>query len=266
MNIFAIISLCSFIICILLSIIVYFKQVRKTFNNELGKIFVFLCFSLAICWASIEFGYRQAEEFSTAYFWLKINFSWYIIISFLLHFVLLFTEHYSLLKRKLIYILIYGPSVIFILIDLTTNYLVTEPVLEQWGWTYGIPEFPLAHTISSTWAAFTGVFCLYICLNYHQNIVNSKKKKRAKFVVMGLLIPVGIAFNTEWLFPLIGIKSPELFVPAATIALVLIWYFVWINDEIEMKKRYKNVNMQVEKIIRKKSDGIINNTSHSNPF
>ena len=250
-NAFALISLVSFIICLTLGIIVYLKKVKYVFDNSLGKMFVLLCLSLALCWASIEFGYRSTDEFSIAYFWLKINVAWYIVISFLMHFTLIFTENSKLLRNKLTYVIIYGPALIFILIDTTTNLLVTEPVKETWGWTYGIPKYPLVHTISSTWAAFAAVFCLYMCLEYYLSQHNTIKKKRAEYVMLGLLIPVGISFNTEWLFPVAGIKSPELFVPATTIYLIIIGYSIWAYGKTDKKKQYAEIKIKVDDLTQK---------------
>jgi len=251
MNIFALISLTSFIICIILALLVYLKQVKYVFYNELSKIFMLLCLTLALSWAIIEFGYRYANDFSTAYLWLKLNVAWYLTISLLLHFILLFTENNKLLERKLTYLIIYGPSLIFIIIDITTNLLITAPTKEAWGWSYGIPEHPLFHGLSSTWAAFAGIFCLYMVIEYFLNQKNEKKKNIAKYVMLGLLIPVGIAFNTEWLFPIIGIKLPEIFVPATTISLLIIWYTIWIHGKEDDKKRHTNVRIFVDRLIDK---------------
>ena len=62
--------------------------------------------------------------------------------------------------------------------DISTNLLFTKPVLESWGWTFGIPANPIIHSISSTWAAFTALFCLYILLDYLSKIHNINKKKQ----------------------------------------------------------------------------------------
>jgi len=251
MSIFALISLFSFIICIILGLLIYFTQVKYVFHNDLSKIFMLLCLTLALSWAIIEFGYRQANDFSTAYSWLKLNVAWYLTISFLLHFIILYTENKKLLERKITYLIIYGPSIVFIIVDISTNLLITAPIKEAWGWTYGIPEYPLFHGLSSTWAAFSGIFCLYMAVEYYLNQKNIRKKSITKYVMFGLLIPVGIAFNTEWLFPIAGIKVPEMFVPATTICLIIIWYGIWIYGKNDYTKRYSNVRISVDRLIDK---------------
>jgi hypothetical protein len=247
---FALLSLISLIVCLVLGIHVYFKHVRYVFNNKLGKMFVLLCISLSLCWALIEFGYRQSNDYNGAYSWLKLNVSWYFVISFLLHLSLLFTENKELLKRKTTYLIIYGPALIFFIIDINTNLLFTEPVKELWGWTFGIPSYPLIHSISSTWAAFTAIFCLYIFLEYSAKIHNPQRKKQVKFAIIGMCIPILIGLNTEWLFPILNIKFPELLVPALTLGLILIWYGTWYYSPNKNELYNDVIKSDVDKIIK----------------
>ena len=249
LSLIGLISLLSFVTCLIMGIIVYFKEVKYVFNNKLGKIFVFLCIALAFCWAIIEFGYRNANDYNTAYNWLKINVAWYIVISFLLHLTLIYSENIKLLRKKTTHLLIYGPAFFFILIDITTNLLVTKPIKESWGWTFGIPSNPVIHTISTTWAAFTAFFCLYIILEYSSKIKNPYKKKKVKFAIVGMSIPIMIGFNTEWLFPLLKIKAPELLVPALTLGLFIIWYGTWIYNPKQIDKNYTLIRKDIDKII-----------------
>lgn len=249
MNTFALVSLISFIVCLILGIIVYFKEVRYVFDNKLGKIFVLLCLSLAFCWALIEFGYRSATSFNTAYFWLEINVSWYIVMALLLHFTLILTENTNILKKKIIYIIIYGPVLIFFLIDIKTNLLFTEPIKQSWGWTYGIHENTLVYGISSTWAAFTGFFCLYIYLDYMLHLKNKRKRNQTKYAIIGLLLPVIIGLISEWLLPVLKISFPELVVPALTIGLVIIWYVIWIYTPSKEKNIYAQIRVEVDNLL-----------------
>lgn len=245
-NIFSIVSLISFILCLTLGIFVYFKEVRYRFNNKLEKIFVFLCLSLAFFWAIIEFGYRFAINYNTALFWLKINILWYFVISLLLHFILLLTENSKLLKNKITYFLMYTPAIIFFLLDLNTNLLLTQPIKQSWGWTYGVPQHPTAYIISTTWAAFTGLFCIYICLDHYFNMNNLSKKKIIKYTIIGLLIPMTISLHTEWLFPMMNIQFPEMMVPALTVGILIIWFTTIKSSKSNIYARYKYIKKEVD--------------------
>lgn len=261
-NAFALVSLISFILCLILGIFVYLKQVRHKFDSKLAKTFVLLCLSLAICWALIEFGYRNATNYENAYFWIKINFSWYFVISFLLHFTLILTENSKLLKKKLIYAFIYGPALIFFLIDLNTGLLITEPLEQAWGWTYGIPQFPLVYSIATTWAAFAGVFCIYICLDYYINMNNLSKKKMMKYTIIGFLIPMTVSLQTEWLFPIMNIPFPELIVPALTTGLIIIWYNSLRPSPLKNSARCEEIKKGVDLLIKKPEIEIVTSPRH----
>jgi len=228
LNILALISLISFIICLVLGFVVYFKNVRYVINNKLGEMFVLICFSLAFSWALIEFGYRYATSYEIAYLWLKVNVFWYIVLSFLLHFILILTKNKKILNRKITYFFIYGIAIIFIFLDIFTPLLLTVPIKEQWGWFFGIPLNPILYGISSTWAIFMIIFCLYIIIDYLRNLKVESQKIKIKFTILGISIPISIGFFTEWLFPLLSIRVPELVVPTLTIGLFIIWYGLWI--------------------------------------
>lgn len=247
---FALVSMISFILCIVLSITIYFKKVKYIFNNDLSKIFVLLCISLALFWALIEFGYRSANDFTTAYYWLKLNVAWYFVMSFLLHFSLLYTENHHLLKKKITYLIIYGPAIIFFFIDISTNLLLTKPVLVSWGWTFGIPTNPIMHSIPSTWAAFTALFCFYIILDYLSKLHNINKKKQTRIIIFGICIPIIIGLNTEWLFPILNIRFPELIVPALTFGIIIICYGIWIYSPLKNKDYYEVVKTEIDKNIK----------------
>lgn len=247
LNVFVMLSLSSFIICLVLGLVVYTKYVRHMFDNHLAKLYVLICFTLAFCWALIELGYRSAPNFEIAFFWIKINMFWYIVLSLLLHFTLIYTENFELLKRKITYLFIYGPAFAFILLDVHTTTLLTEPVKVEWGWIFGIPKHPIMYGISLTWAAFTVLFCLYIYLDYLKHITSERKKICTKYTIIGMLIPIGVGLNTEWLLPIMNVKVPELVVPTLTLGLVIIWYVNWYYLPKINRKAYQTTKFEIDR-------------------
>ena len=242
-NTFALVSLISFIICLILGLVVYFKNVRYVINNKVGKMFVLICFSLAFSWALIEFGYRHAASYELAYLWLKANVFWYIVLSFLLHFTLVLTDFNGFLRKKITYLFIYGPAIIFIFLDIFTPYLLTVPIKEEWGWFFGIPINPILYGISTTWAVFVVIFCLYIYVEHFKSIKHEIQKTRILIAIVGITIPITVGFFTEWLFPLLTLRVPELVVPTLTIGLILIWYAIWKYNP--SKITYKDVVSEI---------------------
>jgi hypothetical protein len=147
-------------------------------------------------------------------------------------------------------VFIYGPALIFSLLDLSTEFLITEPIKQIWGWTYGIPQFPLIYSIVTTWAAFTGLFCIYICLDYYLNMNNFSKKNMMKYTIIGFLIPMAISLQTEWLFPIMKISFPELIVPALTVGLIIIWYNSFRSSPLNIYERYDDIKKEVDTLLQ----------------
>jgi uncharacterized membrane protein len=124
MNPYAFISLLSSIVALLLGNFIYYKNP----NNRLNKLIAIICLLVAYL-AFVEFGIRQSETISTAYFWLKASSLWPLIMPMLLVIVLEVTKRNNILKNKNFLILLFTPSVIILLISLLTNQLNRGMVL-----------------------------------------------------------------------------------------------------------------------------------------
>ncbi|MBU7016684.1 MAG: PAS domain S-box protein [Theionarchaea archaeon] len=220
MNIYAFSSLLASYACFLLGITVYQKD-RK---NELNKIIVLLCIFLGYT-SFVEFGNRQAANASDAFIWLKLGSFWPFVISFLLHFIILFTKRGDILQKKM-YFLIYAPAVIFSVLDLTTTFISGEPRKEYWGWTYSVPENPLLYDISTAWGLFLMIFSLVLCLFYFWRAYGIERLK-AKYVAFGMFIPVAVGSITDGILPLTHIKIPELGATTLIAGIIFIQYGIW---------------------------------------
>ncbi len=220
MNIYAFSSLLASYACFLLGITVYQKDPK----NELNKIIVFLCIFLGYT-SFVEFGNRQAATASDAYVWLKLGSFWPFVMSFLMHFTILFIKKGDILQKKM-YFLIYAPAVVFSVLDLTTPLISGEPREEYWGWTYSVPENPLLYDISTTWGLFLMIFSLVLCLLYFWRTYGIERLK-AKYVAFGMFIPVVVGSITDGILPLTHIKIPELGAATLTTGIIFIQYGIW---------------------------------------
>ena len=129
MNPYAFISLISSIIALFLGNFIYYKNP----NNRLNKLIAIICVLVAYL-AFVEFGLRDSETISTAYFWLKASSLWAFLTPILLVIVLEVTKRNNILKNKIFISLLFTPSIIIFLISLFTNQLNNGLVLEYWGW------------------------------------------------------------------------------------------------------------------------------------
>jgi hypothetical protein len=152
MNPYALISLAAFMVCFFLGNFIYHKNPKNQLNIMIALLSIFVGLM-----AFVEFEYRQAIDFSTAYFWLKVSVLWPVVPPIVLHIALIFTEKTHLLKNKLTYLVIYGPAFIMAILALYTNWLLIGIVKEYWGWTYLYPINTLLFDAMTVWT----VVCSY---------------------------------------------------------------------------------------------------------
>jgi hypothetical protein len=194
MNVFASSSLLASVMAIFLGNFVLYRNPR----NALNRVFFLFCL-LAGSSSFTEFGYRQAESFATAYFWLRAGFVWIFLMPLELHFVLLFTEK-KVLESKLAYFLLYGPALVLSLLHLF-NLLEIEPVKVYWGWTYTLPKNPIVGGLLVIWSVGVVLFSFFLCLQYYLKTTESKKKRQSWYIFLGFLATTVMGSVTQSLPP-----------------------------------------------------------------
>ena len=130
MNVFAFLSLGSSFICAFLGLTVFILN-RKALLNKIFTVILLV----GAYWAFCEFMLHQANNVEVAVLWTKALFLWPFLLPLMVHFTLVFTEN-SLIKKKVTYVLLYGPALIFSVIDLATNLISSAPVRHYWGFDY----------------------------------------------------------------------------------------------------------------------------------
>lgn len=220
MNIYALLSFAAFMVCFFLGNFIYHKNPRSQLNILIAFLSIFTGFL-----AFIEFEYRLAETVQAAFFWLKISTLWPLIPSLLLHISLVFTKS-GYLKNKLIYILIYLPSIIIITLSLTTNLLLDHALKEYWGWTYAFPAYMALFNIMTLWTVSTVVLAGFICFSFYLNS-QSLKRKQAKYMLAGLYMPLLISFSTDFILPNVSLRVPEMTMTMMSLGIGLISYGIW---------------------------------------
>ncbi len=220
MNVYALISLTAFMVCFFLGNFIYHKNPK----SQLNKMIALLCILVGFL-AFIEFEYRQAETIQTAFFWLKISSLWPLVPSFLLHISLIFTKS-KFLKNKITYILIYLPSIIIILLSLTTNLIVYNVFKEYWGWYFATPPDATLFNIMALWTIFA-VFLSGLIIFMYFLKSRDLKRKQAQYVFVGLYMPFFMSLVSDLILPSIFIRVPEMTMTMSTIGICLISYGIW---------------------------------------
>jgi len=220
MNPYAFISLFSFIVTFFLGNFIYYKNP----NNKLNKLIAILCFLVAYL-SFVEFGLRQSETISNAYFWLKATFLWPLLTPLLLTIILEVTKRNNLLKNKIFIFLLFIPSIIISLTILLTNQLINGLLLEYWGWTASLTSNLLILSLISLWIISLGLAS--IILSYiHYRKSHGAERVQILYILTGLTVVLILSLITELILPLNSIRFPELTYISATLGLIFISYGV----------------------------------------
>jgi PAS domain S-box-containing protein len=221
MNPFAIVSFFAFMLCFFLGNFIYHKNPKNQLNIMIATLSIVVGFL-----AFIEFEYRQAVDFQTAYFWLKLSVLWPLVPSILLHISLIFNEKTRLLKNKFTYVIIYAPALILVYFFFDTNWLIQGISREYWGWTYTYPFDSLLFEIMSAWTIICVVIAAGISLlNYYK--IDGRKKLQTKYLVAGLYLPFLISLVSDLILPNMSIRVPETTMTMSALGISFISYGVW---------------------------------------
>jgi PAS domain S-box-containing protein len=220
MNYYPIISILAFSMCFFMGAFIY----QKNSKNELNKMVALLSVLVGFL-ALVEFLYRQAPNYQTAFFWLKISTIWPFVPSVLLNIALVLTLKEDTLKHKYYY-LIYLPAIIITTLSLTTGLLLNGAVHTYWGWTYSYPENPILFNLMSLWtivAAFTAGSLVFV----HYIKSGSMVKIEAKYLFIGLFIPLLLSLLIDLIIPTFYIRVPEMTLTLSSIGIAIISYGIW---------------------------------------
>ena len=217
MNIYALISLLSSILCIFLGNFIYYKNTK----NRLNQLTALMCFMLAYL-LFLEFGYRQSETYYAANLWYGASFIWTVAASLILHVVLIITGRLNSENKIKIISLLYVPSLVFSILFIRSNLTSANIVKEYWGWTYSVQLNPLLFSLSDLWITIlisAAIFLAYL----HYRKSNNEERKLAKYIILGLSLTLVIGISTD-IFSSFSIKIPETFYTAAALGIALLCY------------------------------------------
>jgi|GEM_PF-2539299 len=219
MNNFAFMSIFASFIALMLGNFIYYTNPKNSLNRLIALLSILIGFL-----AFVEFAYRQATNLDVAFFWLKISFIWPVVPALLINVALLFGEKFRFLKQRMIYVLIYLPALLLIFLSQTTG-LEGTPVLEYFGYTYNLsaPLFP----IIGFWSILGGLVSALIFFSYYSRSEDPLEKKQAKYIFIGLYLPLVLSLMSDVIVPVLWIRIPEMTITFITIGLGFIVYGMW---------------------------------------
>jgi len=220
MLLFAIISLLISVSCLFMGNFIYYRNPHNQLNKVLGLFSLFIGYM-----AFTDFGAYYVTTSEQAYWWIKAAFPWMLLGSFFIHMALLSTEKFQILEKRITYILIYLPTTIFAILNLTTRKITQGVQMGYWGWTY-LPSNSILYSIVLLWSMSLVFLSAFLVLNYFLKS-SGIKRQQAKYIFIGVYFPIILGMLTEFILPSISIPVPSILNLLLTLGLAFIVYGIW---------------------------------------
>ncbi|MFZ0451182.1 MAG: histidine kinase dimerization/phospho-acceptor domain-containing protein, partial [Desulfatiglandaceae bacterium] len=225
MNIFATISLFSWLFCLFVGSFVFFQSSKK----QLHKVFMLLCLFNAY-WGFTEFMYRQAGDPGIAFFWVKAQAFCPITVAAAVHFAMVFTGRSKVFQKRWPWAVLYGPPLIISIISLFTDQIVIGVTKTYWGYTPVPAGSYFQNLIQTTYLIGMSVLSIIISFSYFLRVDDHKEKRRALHVALGCFVPFFLGIMTQTILPNLNIRTPELIAFGAALQELFLGYAIWKYD------------------------------------
>jgi len=192
----------------------------KNPNHQANGLFFALAIVITLE-AFAEFQMRQAPTIELATMWMRFGSFWPLLIAIQAHFIILFIEKGTRFRMDF-YFLVYTSAIIFTILGLTTDLLIRDPNLSEWGWMYTVPQAPFAYYIASAWAISISIGSILLGLYDYLCQRDDRKRQQLKYVLFGLSPPVVMGMITQGILPALNIPFPELTLPIYAISSFII--------------------------------------------
>lgn len=222
MNLLAFRNVLNFLLSMVLGLFVFYKNPRSRAN----QLFLFYCLSVAF-WDFIDFNIVTARDIEEAEVWSHFDaFGPTLPMAFIINFVLIFTEQYKLLEKKLIHILIYGPVLFLGIIDIFTGFMTGTPVWGDFGFEVSLEGgalYFLFSPITAILSVLTFLLCSYFCVSFLLKAKDVIKKKQV-IVFLSAIILVAFLYAGEALLSTVLPRTPPISLFGFTALSIIIAY------------------------------------------
>jgi len=218
---FNLISIITSVSCIFMGNFIYYKNP----NNRLNQVLAIFSFLVAYM-TFTDFQISSSTTPEQAYWWMKAAFPWVLMGSFYVHLALLSTEKFHILKKKITYVLIYLPTILLAIINLTTNLISHGAQKGYWGWTY-MPNTSILTFLAIIWTILLWLISAILVLHYYFNSAGTKRRQ-AKYILIGIYSPLFLAILLEFVMPIFfSIPALVMFNLYIALGLGFIVYGIW---------------------------------------
>ncbi len=214
----------------LLSGILILSLNRESMKN---RLFFFICLSLCI-WsfgASISI---SASDYGQALCWERVSaLGWGTLCSFVLHFILVLTTRYKLLQKWWIYLVLYLPALVNVLIYSLYSDLVVgmyNMTSTQLGWSI-IPTNNIWDWYFNIYYMGFTLVGLGLLVNWSERTTDQKEKSVARLLVYSVIIALVVGTITDRIInSYLSVAYPQIAPMIILIPFVVIIYSLQYHD------------------------------------
>ncbi|HBE02796.1 MAG: hypothetical protein A2096_03740 [Spirochaetes bacterium GWF1_41_5] len=205
MNLYCFISLLAAVSCFSLAVFVFSQNPYRALHRVFALLYVIMS-----SWAFSEYMCRIVKSPDEARFWIKSVILWPFTGALYLHFILLFTGKSFNFKHKIILAVLYMTALFFSILRISTDLIIVQVRREFWGYAMlGAPVNIFFYTIFNMFLFLCVIIGIYFLLRFYFT-VSGARKKHARLMLAGFMLPVLISIFEVFLFPFWNIKIPEL--------------------------------------------------------
>jgi PAS domain S-box-containing protein len=246
MSAISILNLYGIFICVITGVVVFLLNPRRPLNT----IFMLMSFSFAY-WIFVNHCFLLSHTVKEAVFWINLFAFWHISVSLLLHFILVFTEKTRFLKKPATFVIVYAPAGLFMALDIWKSFTIGYPVHMPWGWTVHNPS-NFVFYLDIAWACCAAVFAAVLLIQYYFSAAEKLKKKQAKYVGLGFLVPIVSSIISLAFSMFSGVWDPEYVTCSFMLTSILIAYGIWKHRLFSLTPAFA-----AENIISTMTDGLL---------
>lgn len=248
MNVFGFFMTLSFGIYIYLGIYVLYLD-RKAMLN---RVFFALCISFGL-WALAAYFSNSADSKYDCNIWgIIASIGYCTFASVALHFFLLYTKKYDLLKKWWLYIIIYLPCVIFIYQSLKGNLFIKDYVLGKYGWYVLMRTDSLYFWLLIMLIVIYGTVSLLLCYFWWKSATAKRDQKQAKIIFITAVISFFLCNSLALIPKFFGLSIPDI---------TPVGFVIWISGIVYGIAKYNFMlltpSLAVENILQTISDSVI---------
>ena len=191
---------------------------------------LFLVVMLAVtCWALGEFFLWQATDYNGFLFWMEVSSLWTLVIALAVHFIIAFTDAIpskGMQRALLLGSGLYLPSLLFALIEISTDWIYTVSYEPGFGYVY-LPVLtnPVCQ-IMFVYYILVMVWAVYAIFLSWQRAPPGRVRRQNRLVCIGVATIIFCGSLSGVVFPFWGIHLPNLVFIGIVIFSLLITYAI----------------------------------------